>query len=149
MGHGLSSFSVRAIWVRDAFEAYFSVHNWTRMPICLRSLCSWRTLRVGSGVSKYCSAFRFVLPAGFPVFLGFGSCPRLVHLFRAALSEYSSAGRSALRPFEPSLLHPVASLAAVSAISFPRMPLWAGIRRISIAKLAVRRSWVCRTISWT
>ena len=99
MGHGLSSFSARAIWVRDAFEGYFSVHNWTRMPICLRSLCSWRTLRVGSGVSKCCSAFRFVLPAGFPVFLGFGSCPRLAHPFRAALSEYSSAGRSALRPF--------------------------------------------------
>ena len=67
-----------------------------------------------------------------------------VQVLRVDRSAHSSAGSAALGPVAPPSLHPVASLAALSACSFPQMPVWAGIHRISTGSpLCCSSSVIC------
>ncbi|KAH7124276.1 hypothetical protein EDB81DRAFT_812318 [Dactylonectria macrodidyma] len=62
--------------------------------------------------------------------------------FNVDFKECSTGGYYALSPGGPLCLHPVASLAARSAVSLPYIPLWAGIYRILTVKPCVRSSCI-------
>ena len=106
----------------------FSVRSCTSSALsCLLSL-SWScsTFLVGVGVCLYVAwPFFSSLHA---LIHALSACV-LHHLLNVVLSGYSWGGGSAGCWLRPSSLHPVASLAAWSAASFPGMPTWAGIHR--------------------
>lgn len=134
---------------RKSLSPIFSVLICTRSALLpsLRSLWSCSTFFMGLGVYP-CVALPFV--SAFQ--LASHCLPTVLrhHVLSVARSGYSSDGGSAFKPSSPSFLHPVASLAAWSAASFPSIPSWAGIHRTSttipLAWSCVTRCAICLTI---
>ena len=113
---------------RKSLSPIFSVCSCTSSALSLLLSLSWScsTFFVGVGVCLYVA--RPFLSSLHALIHALSACV-LHHLLSVVLSGYSCGGGSAGCWLRPSSLHPVASLAARSASSFPGMPTWAGIHR--------------------
>ena len=130
VGNGLSPLStavagasdVRNVSIkRKSLSPIFSVRNCTSSALSRLLSLSWScsTFLVGVGVCLYVA--RPFFSSLYALIHALSACV-LHYLLSVILSGYSCAGGSASCWLRPSSLHPVASLAAWSAASFPGMP---------------------------
>jgi hypothetical protein len=131
---------------RKSLSPIFSVRNCTSSALSrlLRPSCNWSTFLVDRGVCLYVA---LPLVSVLHLAVHARSACVLHHLLSVDLSGYSFGGVATgghLRPFS---LHPVASLAAVSAASFPGIPTWAGIHRTVTGRPISWSRWTWLSIS--
>ncbi|EUC27474.1 hypothetical protein COCCADRAFT_111597, partial [Bipolaris zeicola 26-R-13] len=131
---------------RKSLRPIFSVRSCTNSALSLLLSLSWScsTFLVGVGVCLYVA--RPLLSSLHALIQALSACV-LHHLLSVVLSGYNCEGGFAGSWLRPSSLHPVASLAAWSAASFPGIPTWAGIHRTVTVSPLSWSSWTCCAIS--
>jgi hypothetical protein len=131
---------------RKSLRPIFSVRSCASSALSRLLSLSWScsTFLVGTGVCLYVA--RPFFSSLHALTHALSACV-LHHLLSVVLSGYSCGGGSAGCCLRPSSLHPVASLAAWSAASFPGMPTWAGIHRTVTEYPLSWSSRTCRAMS--